>query len=793
VLLNAYLDGVGSVARFNRPVAAALHADGTLYVADRANFRVRKFFTGNLSVITHAGDGTQGFTDGWPGSLSNTEGIAVDGASVVYISDAGSHSVRKVTADGVISTIAGTGALGFATSDAYTASFNAPYQLAVTSDGHLYVADTGNKAVRVVSPAGYVSVFMTFAEGPRGIALDATRSKLAVTFDAHCVRRFVVRSATDTLTASASRTPAPTRSLTSTATPAETKTQSLAATKSASTSRTPAASSTGSADGTASLPGTRSATVVPPTTMAPTTASPPSTTALPATAPPATAPPSTPPPSGSSPAPTTTLAASPPTVIAVSAAGTGTRYAATITVTVAGNASATDVAAVAFADHTHFAVATHAATWCANATSNRSVACRATAAVAAGAALSFDVVVGAPAYYTRPIAVVAHVACANAAHRQVALILTVRSVAETTAAPVPAVGEETVSSQQALRAVFSLDGGCTTPKAPFVLLTVACFVVVLVLHWAHQLCTRDECDDAIKTLDVLGFHALVRCHSWSSAVTPCHRRCGPTHSALLLVHVLCIEAVLAGVLSAYGDLAADPTVVVIFALFAGLAAAALRPVVGVAFDQYSLRDERHRYSHRPRSGPSMNYASFHVRQPPAVGQSRATLRGLPEVEFDDVAADGGEKRFGRNLAEGVTVEAAACARVGFVVCAGTSVALALAAFFVTAPWCGARVRQYEQALIVGVAADIVIVQPLYVLGVWLWRWMVSEEADGRALHNLHPINGQWRVVGRLFGESDDEDDDGLAHDDGDADMYAVFACMQAPNRGRGDEMSISDI
>jgi hypothetical protein len=87
-----------------------------------------------------------------------------------------------------------------------------------------------------------------------------------------------------------------------------------------------------------------------------------------------------------------------------------------------------------------------------------------------------------------------------------------------------------------------------------------------------------------------------------------------------------------------------------------------------------------------------------------------------------------------------------------------------AVFSNTAPWCGTRIVVYQETLLTALCLDIIIMQPVFVLFVWLWRWMVSEEEDGRAVHTLHPIDGQRRVVGPLW---DDRIDDCIEHE-GDA-------------------------
>ena len=72
----------------------------------------------------------------------------------------------------------------------------------------------------------------------------------------------------------------------------------------------------------------------------------------------------------------------------------------------------------------------------------------------------------------------------------------------------------------------------------------------------------------------------------------------------------------------------------------------------------------------------------------------------------------------------------------------------------TAPWCGERWAAYERTLLAALYLDIVIVQPVYVLTLWLYRWMVSDEDDGRAVHEVHPVPGHVVQLDE-FGEVDE--------------------------------------
>ncbi|MGW4274092.1 NHL domain-containing protein [Streptomyces seoulensis] len=149
-------------AQLNRPCGVAVDGAGALYVCDYSNHRIRKITTdGKISTI--AGNGTAGTKgDNGPAlsvQLNYPRGVAVDAEGAVYIADAENHRVRKVTADGKISTVAGTGAKGFLGDGgpATAARLDRPFGVAVGSDGVLYIADYNNNRVRKVTADGKIS------------------------------------------------------------------------------------------------------------------------------------------------------------------------------------------------------------------------------------------------------------------------------------------------------------------------------------------------------------------------------------------------------------------------------------------------------------------------------------------------------------------------------------------------------------------------------------------------------------------------------------------------------------
>ena len=144
------------------PLGLALDSLGRLYVADAANHRVRRVgLDGTIETI--AGDGEFGFRgDGGPATaalLANSAGVAVGIDDSVYITDRGNNRLRKVTPDGTIQTIAGGGPdhLTSTPIPALDAAISASAGLSVTPDGTVYVTDPGNNRVRKLTPDGMIS------------------------------------------------------------------------------------------------------------------------------------------------------------------------------------------------------------------------------------------------------------------------------------------------------------------------------------------------------------------------------------------------------------------------------------------------------------------------------------------------------------------------------------------------------------------------------------------------------------------------------------------------------------
>jgi len=173
-----YTDGVGNGARFNYPDGVTVDAAGNVYVADTSNELIRKITPGGV-VTTVAGTVfTSGTNDGTGAAalFNGPKGLALDSSTNLYVADTGNDTIRKITPAGVVTTLAGLGGVsGRVDATGKAARFYAPSGLAMDTSGNLYVADTYNQCLRLVTPAGTVT---TLALGqfsrPYGIAMDAS-------------------------------------------------------------------------------------------------------------------------------------------------------------------------------------------------------------------------------------------------------------------------------------------------------------------------------------------------------------------------------------------------------------------------------------------------------------------------------------------------------------------------------------------------------------------------------------------------------------------------------------------
>jgi serine/threonine protein kinase, bacterial len=182
------VNATGTAASFKFPSGIAVDSIGNVYVADQLNNMIRKI-TADGVVTTFAGSTAAGSSNatGTAASFKGPSGIAVDSIGNVYVADTSNHMIRKITAGGVVTTLAGSTAAGFNDGTGTAAAFNTPLGVSVDSVGNVYVADTNNNKIRKITPGGVVTTFAgstapgnangtgtsaTF-NGPTAIAVDS--------------------------------------------------------------------------------------------------------------------------------------------------------------------------------------------------------------------------------------------------------------------------------------------------------------------------------------------------------------------------------------------------------------------------------------------------------------------------------------------------------------------------------------------------------------------------------------------------------------------------------------------
>jgi len=162
-------DGTGTAAQFGAPFGITIDTQGNLYVAGAGSHKIRKITPSGV-VSTLAGSGASGFADGTgtAAQFHTPAAVAVDAQGNVYVADLGNHKIRKITPSGVVSTFAGS-TVGFADGTGASAQFNSPEGIAVDTQGNLYISDNGNYKIRKITPSGVVSTLagstVGFADG----------------------------------------------------------------------------------------------------------------------------------------------------------------------------------------------------------------------------------------------------------------------------------------------------------------------------------------------------------------------------------------------------------------------------------------------------------------------------------------------------------------------------------------------------------------------------------------------------------------------------------------------------
>ncbi len=175
-------NGPAIYARLNRPYGVASDSAGNIYIADTLNQRVRKL-SASGTITTIAGTGATGFSgDNGPAisaQLNMPESVAVDAAGNVYVADTANHRVRKISSQGIITTIAGSDTAAGDGGPAANALLFEPSGVAFDASGALYIADTFNNRVRKIASDGIITTFAgTGSPGYSGDNRSATQAQL---------------------------------------------------------------------------------------------------------------------------------------------------------------------------------------------------------------------------------------------------------------------------------------------------------------------------------------------------------------------------------------------------------------------------------------------------------------------------------------------------------------------------------------------------------------------------------------------------------------------------------------
>jgi sugar lactone lactonase YvrE len=212
-------DGAGAVARFNAPVGMAVDGAGNAWVVDVLNSAIRRITP--AGVVSTVAGGAPGTADGQGAAarFALPNGITVDAAGNAYVADSGNHTIRKVTPDGVVSTLAGqAGTPGSTDGPLLEARFRQPMDVAIDGAGNLFVADAGNHTIRRISPNGVVSTLAgspglfgsTDGVGatarfssPSGIATDPAGNVFVADLGTYIIRKIAPTGAVSTLAGAA--------------------------------------------------------------------------------------------------------------------------------------------------------------------------------------------------------------------------------------------------------------------------------------------------------------------------------------------------------------------------------------------------------------------------------------------------------------------------------------------------------------------------------------------------------------------------------------------------------------
>ncbi len=178
-MLSGTTDGTGTAAKFYNPGAMCLDLQGNLLVLDVLNYRIRKVTP--LGEVSTVAGSAQGYLNGPVAQalFGQLTGICRDATGNIYVSDFSNNVIRKISTDGMVTTLAGNGQAGNADGIGSAAQFSMPSGMCMTADGNLLVADIGSGLICQINPSTGLVTRLTGTDpllqlyDPGGVCMDA--------------------------------------------------------------------------------------------------------------------------------------------------------------------------------------------------------------------------------------------------------------------------------------------------------------------------------------------------------------------------------------------------------------------------------------------------------------------------------------------------------------------------------------------------------------------------------------------------------------------------------------------
>jgi streptogramin lyase len=204
---KGHVDGKGAAAKFNNPRGVSCAADGSVWVGDMSNDCIRRIAAdGTVSTVAGVA-GLKGHVDGKGAAakFNHPFGVSCAADGSMWVADRNNHCIRRIAADGTVSTVAGVaGSKGHVDGKGAAAKFNHPYGVSCAADGSIWVADEDNHCIRRIAADGTVSTVSGVAgssghvdgkgavakfSNPRGVSCAADGSMWVGDMGNHCIRR----------------------------------------------------------------------------------------------------------------------------------------------------------------------------------------------------------------------------------------------------------------------------------------------------------------------------------------------------------------------------------------------------------------------------------------------------------------------------------------------------------------------------------------------------------------------------------------------------------------------------